>query len=77
MWFTEERAAGFSTGAVARITPTGHVTEFRFRPNLLAWDIAAGPARSIWFTEFGGRVGRIAAGCRPAARKRVKPAHGR
>jgi streptogramin lyase len=65
LWFTEERAAGFTSGAIARITPHGQVTEFSFSPNLLAWDIAAGPGGNMWFTEFGGRVGRIAAGCRP------------
>jgi streptogramin lyase len=62
LWITEERP-GSGSGAIARITPDGHVAELTFSPNLLAWNIAAGPGQNMWFTEFGGRIGRIPAGC--------------
>jgi virginiamycin B lyase len=57
MWFAERSPAG-----IARITPTGAVTEFRAgltSANTPFWT-AAGPDGNVWFTEStGNRVGRM------------------
>ena len=47
---------------VARITPSGGVTEFKtgITRDSLPQDIASGPDGNLWFTEFdGNRIGRI------------------
>jgi len=59
MWFTE-----FRVDKVARVTPTGTVTEFDVHTPPFAVDgptgIAAGPDGNLWFTELNAnRIGRI------------------
>ena len=62
LWFTE---AGPSRSAIARMTPSGGVTEFPLvgsspTNQLNPTAIVAGPDQNLWFTEAGGgKVGRI------------------
>ncbi len=54
LWFTESRGQ-----KVARITPSGVITEFAL-PGTFPGDIIAGPDEAMWFTEGAtGRIGRI------------------
>ena len=57
MWFTEN---GLSR--IARITPTGTVTEFSagITPGAEIGELVVGPDGNLWFPEGGGnRIGRI------------------
>jgi streptogramin lyase len=55
MWFTE-----IDRGSVARITPTGTVTEFSDVPHGAGFAIVNGPSGDLWFTTRVQRViGRI------------------
>jgi streptogramin lyase len=64
LWFTVLVAYG-SRGRVGKISTSGHVTEYARGINGEPSYLAAGPAHSVWFTEYGlkageeGRVGRI------------------
>lgn len=52
LWFTEQNAS-----AVARVTPSGAITEFRTPTFSFPKDITPGPDGNVWFTE--GTIGKI------------------
>jgi streptogramin lyase len=53
LWFTEG-------DKIARITPTGTITEFPLAPGSGSTGICAGPDGNVWFTEQGrAKIGRI------------------
>ncbi len=55
VWFTEA-----NTHQIARITPSGTVTEYGIPTAGTPWDIVTGPDGNLWFTElFGHKIGRI------------------
>ncbi len=49
LWFTERNT--FSGNQIARITPTGEVTQFPILPDSSPQGIAQGPDGNLWFTE--------------------------
>jgi streptogramin lyase len=49
LWFTERNT--FSGNRIARITPTGEVTQFPILEDSLPQGIALGPDGNLWFTE--------------------------
>ena len=54
-WFAE-----FASSRIARITPTGTVTEFTLPAGRGPVNLAVGPDKNVWFTENSGdRIGRI------------------
>src|SRR6185312_14513818 len=63
-WVTLPSPGGASPiSSIARITPTGHVTQFPldsdYNPSVDPFAITAGPDGNVWFTEpTGNRIGR-------------------
>lgn len=53
LWFVEQDASN-----VARVTPSGEITEYRTPTFSFPLDITAGPDGNVWFSE--GAVGQIA-----------------
>lgn len=54
-WFTE-----FNASRVARVTPTGTITEFTLPAGRGPLNITVGPDSNLWFTEnTGDRIGRL------------------
>ena|GEM_PF-3760460 len=64
-WVTLPSPGGASPiSSIARITPTGHVTQFPldsdYNPSVDPFAITAGPDGNVWFTEpTGNRIGRV------------------
>jgi streptogramin lyase len=58
LWFTENDPV---FNAIGRITPSGHVTEFKLPTDGgNPFGITVGPDGNLWFTEnFGDKIGRI------------------
>jgi len=46
LWFTESGA-----GTVGKITPDGHIAEYKIRKDSAPYGITVGPDGNIWFTE--------------------------
>ncbi len=62
LWFSEHITTDpFNyTGRIARITPSGALTEFPAPPGLLEPNgIVTGPDHNLWFNDQLGRIGRI------------------
>jgi virginiamycin B lyase len=61
---------------IVRITTEGEIEEFALpeRPGFEGWPrgLAAGPDGNIWYTTFGGRVGRLEVGSTTAAVRSVE-----
>jgi streptogramin lyase len=51
LWFTEP-----GSGRVARVTPSGQVTQFAFPDDAAPWGIAAGPDGNLWVTDVTNGV---------------------
>jgi len=58
LWFSENLSTAGITGAVARMTPAGVVTEFPL-PFGQAQGMTAGPDGNMWFTNLSRGIGRI------------------
>ncbi len=62
LWFSEMIEANplNVTGRIARITPSGTITEFPNSAQPSSPDgITVGPDHNLWFNGFGGQIGRI------------------
>jgi virginiamycin B lyase len=57
VWFTEP-----DLHLLARITPSGTITEFPLLTGIGLYDITRGPDGNMWFAEEFGRLGRITPG---------------